>query len=403
MTWEQARSCNGVLKHFRSVICIVLDGVGVGEAPDADRFGDVGSNSLGNTARRVGALRLPALEQMGLGNVADIAGVVPKRRATACWGKMAPAAAGKDSTAGHWELMGCVLREPFPTYPFGFPEDLVDAFEQAMGRRVLGNRAASGTLIIEELGEEHLRTGCPIVYTSQDSVLQIAAHEKVASLEQLYRMCEIARRLLVPPHGVARVIARPFAGSVGAFYRTPARKDFSLPPVGPTLLDAMTEETRTILAIGKIGQLFAERGITRSISTTNNRDGMNQTLQASRNREWDFIFVNLVDFDTMWGHRNDPRAYALGLEEFDSYLNGLLHAMQGDALLLITSDHGNDPTTESTDHSREYVPLLAYHPALRYPASLGTRATFADVASTIAENFDIRSSFPGTSFLSQLS
>jgi phosphopentomutase len=391
------------LKPFRRIICIVLDGVGVGEAPDADRYGDVGSNSLANTARHVGALRLPVLEKMGLGNITGIAGVAPVDRAAACFGRMKPSSAGKDSTTGHWELMGCLLEEPFPTYPDGFPHDVVDAFERAIGRKVLGNRPASGTVIIEELGEEHVQTGQPIVYTSQDSVFQIAAHETVIPLDELYRLCQTARSILVPPHGVARVIARPFAGSAGGFYRTAARRDFSIPPVRPTLLDALVLNDRKVLTLGKIGELFCGRGITRSIPTKNNRQGMQETLEAVRDREWDFLFVNLVDFDTMWGHRNDPRAYALGLEEFDSYLNDLLKAIEERTLLLITSDHGNDPTTKSTDHSREFVPLIAYHKEMMEVCDLGTRKTLADNAATIADNFGMANRFTGSSFLDRVS
>jgi phosphopentomutase len=377
----------------------VLDGVGVGEAPDAQLYGDTGSNSLANTARHVGSLRLPVLGRMGLGDVTDVSGVPPAENPIACRGRMRPAAPGKDSTSGHWELMGCVLEDPFPTYPDGFPTEIVTEFERAIGRRVIGNRPASGTAIIQELGREHLRTGRPILYTSQDSVWQLAVHVGVMKVDELYGICEIARSILEPPHGVARVIARPFSGNPGAFYRTPDRKDFSLPPPRRTLLDAMTGERRTVATIGKVGDLFCGRGITQSFSTKNNREGMRQTMDAAGHSQWDFVLVNLVDFDTMWGHRNDARAYALGLEEFDSYLNDLLAALGSRTLLVITSDHGNDPTTESTDHSREYVPLIVYHRGMKRPVDLGTRDTFADVAATIAENFRLSEDLPGTSFL----
>jgi phosphopentomutase len=389
----------------------VLDGVGVGEAPDAAAFGDAGSNSLGNAARHVGSLRLPVLGRMGLGRITGIAGVPPVDNPTACFGKMRPAATGKDSTSGHWELMGCVLDKPFPTYPSGFPPIVIDAFESAIGRKVIGNRTASGTAIIHELGEEHLRTGHPIVYTSQDSVFQIAAHEKVIPPDELYRMCMQARALLVPPHGVARVIARPFAGDAGAFHRTPRRRDFSVPPPRKTVLDALVVSGRQVLGIGKIDDVFCGRGITTSISTASNRDGMDATLAAVRDSKWDLVFVNLVDFDTMWGHRNDPRAYALGLEEFDSYLNDLLKSLDERTLLVVTSDHGNDPTTPSTNHTREYVPLIAYSPHMNPPRDpenrdLGTRHSLADVGATIAENFDLigdSGDFPGSSFLEAVS
>ncbi len=385
-------------ERYRQVICIVLDGVGAGEAPVAATFGDVGSDSLGNTARAVGSLRLPVLGRMGLGCITPIAGVPPVENPIACFGKMRPVAQAKDSTSGHWELMGCVLDDAFPTYPDGFPQAIVGALERAIGHRVIGNHSASGTAIIQELGEEHVRSGHPIVYTSQDSVFQVAAHENVIALDELYRICEAARALLVPPYAVARVIARPFAGTAGAFYRTPGRRDFSVAPPRDTLLDALVASGRKVIGIGKIGDLFCGRGLTRSVSTTNNRDGMDATLEAVREGRWDFVFVNLVDFDTMWGHRNDPRAYALGLEEFDSYLSDLIQSLDEQTLLLITSDHGNDPTTESTDHSREYVPLIAYRPGMLRTSDLGIRETLSDVAATIAENFGLAGT-PGTSFL----
>jgi phosphopentomutase len=391
------------VEPFRQIICIVLDGVGVGEAPDAAAYGDAGSNSLGNAARHVGSLRLPVLGSMGLGHVTEIPGVAPAQEPIACFGRMRPVARGKDSTSGHWELMGCVLDQPFPTYPDGFPRALIDAFERAIARRVIGNRPASGTEVIEELGEEHVRTGSVIVYTSQDSVFQVAAHEDVVSTDELHRMCRVARALLAPPHAVARVIARPFAGAAGGFYRTAGRKDFSVAPLRDTVLDALAKQGRDVLAIGKIDDLFCGRGITVSVPTHNNREGMQATLAAAHEARWALVFVNLVDFDTMWGHRNDPRAYALGLEEFDSYLNDLVESLGERTLLVITSDHGNDPTTESTDHSREYVPLIAYAKGMSRPADLGTRETLADVGATIAENFRLHEDFPGTSFLERVS
>ncbi len=388
--------------EFQKVVCIILDGVGIGEAPDAARFGDTGSNSLGNAATHVGSLRLPVLGGMGLGNIAPIEGVPPEPFPKAYFGKMTPVSAGKDSTSGHWELMGCVVDRPFPVYPRGFPPELVREFEQSIGRTVLGNKAASGTEIIQELGELHVKTGQPILYTSQDSVFQIAAHESVVPREELYRYCELARSILRAPHDVARVIARPFAGGAGGYYRTQGRRDFSLPPIRPTVLDALDRRGRRVLAIGKIFDLFAGRGISRHVTTKNNREGMAATLAAVRDRESSLIFTNLIDFDMMWGHRNDARAYALGLEEFDSYLRGLVGSIDERVLVIVTSDHGNDPTTPSTDHSREYVPLLVYHRRLAAgegERNLGTRATFADVGRTIAENFRLEESFPGRSFL----
>ena len=394
------------LSKFKRIICVILDGVGVGEAPDAADFGDAGSNSLGNTARHVGALRLPVLGSLGLGNIIPIEGVPPFETPSAFFGRMAPVSPGKDSTSGHWELMGCIPDEPFPVYKNGFPGDVVAAFENAIGRRVIGNTPASGTMIIQDLGDEHLETGKPILYTSQDSVFQVAAHESVLSLDELYRYCEIARSILRPPHNVARVIARPFSGEPGGFYRTAGRKDFSLPPPTPTVLDALVEKGKPVLTIGKIHDLFAGRGITRFVPTKNNREGMEATLDMAADDNWPFVFVNLVDFDTMWGHRNDARAYALGLEDFDSYLRQLLRRISDDTLLIITSDHGNDPTTPSTDHSREYVPLIVFSKSITQGVSeknLGTRGTFADVGKTIAECFDLDGDFPGVSFLEDIS
>lgn len=389
------------MSPFKRILCIVVDGVGVGETPDAAGFDNAGSDSLGNTARHVGGLRLPLMQRMGLGNIVPISGVLPADHPTAHFGRLRPASVGKDSTTGHWELMGCVVREPLPTYPAGLPSGVLAAIEEAIGRRVIGNRAARGTDIIAELGAEHVQRGSPIVFTSPGSVFQIAAHRDVIPVDALYGICKIARSILTPPHGVARVIARPFDGEPGGFYRMAERKDFSLPPTGRTVLDGLAERGRTVLGIGKIGDLFAQRGITESIATKNNRDGMAQTLAAAADRRWDMVFANLVDFDTMWGHRNDPRAYALGLEEFDAFLIGLLKALDDGTLLIVTSDHGNDPTTGNTDHSREYVPLLAFHHGGQEGTDLGTRETLSDVASTIAENFDV-GMFEGSSFLGRL-
>lgn len=383
---------------FDRILCIVLDGVGVGEAPDAADYGDTGSDSLGNTARRVGALRLPTLERLGLGNIARIDGVLPVEKPGACFGRLAPASPGKDSTTGHWELMGCAVERPFATYPDGFPEKIVSAFESAAGVRVLGNTAASGTEIIAELGARHLQSRRPILYTSQDSVFQIAAHKDVVPLEELYAMCRIAR-VILDDYNVARVIARPFEGLVGGFYRTSERRDFSIEAPGRTVLDALKTAGKKVLTIGKIDDLFSGRGITRAVHTRDNREGMKATLDALQEKDWSFVFTNLVDFDTMWGHRNDARAYALGLEEFDSYLVDLMKTLDEGSLLIITSDHGNDPTTASTDHSREYVPLIAYCSGMTAGTNLGTRRTLSDVGRTILENFAIDSSFPGESFL----
>ena len=386
------------MRSFKRIFCIVLDGVGVGEAPDAERYGDAGSNSVANTARLVGGLRLPNMRRMGLGNLCDIAGVPPLSAPLAHYGRMRPRAVGKDSTSGHWELMGCVLDHAMPTYADGFPVEIIERFQRETGRGVIGNKVASGTEIIMELGERHIATGELIVYTSQDSVFQIAAHEQVVPVDELYRYCETARAILAPPHGVGRVIARPFLGLPGGFYRTERRKDFSLPPPRDTVLDRLHAAGKRVITIGKIDDLFAGRGITRAVHTACNRDGMRFTLAEAGRSDADFVFTNLVDFDTMWGHRNDARAYALGLEDFDSFLSELLPILGVEDLLIVTSDHGNDPTTKSTDHSREEVPLLVYHGSLDRGAPFGMRETFADVGATVAENFGVASG-AGSSFL----
>lgn len=396
--------------RFSRIFCVVLDGVGVGEAPDASDYGDAGSDSVGNTARAVGGLRMPNLQRLGLGNVCDIVGVAPEPNPGAHYGVMKPSATGKDSTSGHWELMGCVLDRRMPVYPEGFPNEIIGAFCRATGNGVLGNRAASGTEIIQELGEEHVKSGDLIVYTSQDSVFQIAAHEEVVAPEQLYRYCEMARSILCEPHNVGRVIARPFLGIPGAFYRTERRRDYSVEPPRDTTLDRLTAAGSVVVTIGKIDDLFSGRGITTAVHTRDNREGMRRTLEAARGElapGADFVFTNLVDFDTMWGHRNDARAYALGLEEFDSFLSEFLPALGDSELLIVTSDHGNDPTTPGTDHSRERVPLLVWHVGLARGRSLGVRDTFADVGATVEENFGTNigaagRAGAGTSFLDEI-
>jgi phosphopentomutase len=386
---------------FDRIICIVLDGVGVGELPDADEYGDCGSNSLGNTAAAVGSLRMPHMGSLGLGNIIPIEGVPPAEKPEGFFGKLKPLSPGKDSTSGHWELMGCILDSPFPTYPKGFPQDVVRKFESAIGRRVLGNYPASGTEIIQTLGETHVKTGNPILYTSQDSVFQLAAHEEIIPVETLYEMCRQARELLIFPHNVARVIARPFQGRPGNFHRTSGRRDFSLEPPKKTVLDVMGETGHKVIGIGKIYDLFGHRGIGRPIMTKSNREGMDETLDAVKMGEGELIFTNLVDFDMMWGHRNDVRAYAIGLEEFDSFLIELMDALCRSDLLIITSDHGCDPTTKSTDHSREYVPLIVFHQSCS-GGDIGLRETYSDVGKTVAENFGIAEGFPGTSFLAEI-
>jgi phosphopentomutase len=385
----------------RRAILLVLDGVGIGELPDAADYGDKGSNTLVNMAKAVGGLNLPNLQRMGLGNIERIEGVPPAEKPIACYGKMREVSAGKDTTTGHWEIAGIIREKPFPTYPNGFPPEIIEAFEKAIGRKVLGNKPASGTAIIEELGEEHLRTGYPIVYTSADSVFQIAAHEEIVPIEQLYEWCRIAREILRGEHEVARVIARPFIGTPGNFKRTPRRRDFSVPPPYPTLLDALTEAGLEVVTVGKIDDIFAGRGVTFAIHTSDNRDGMQQVETLTEQGDFDFLWCTLVDFDTVYGHRNNPQGFAQALREFDDRLGGFLPKLRGSDLLVITADHGNDPTTPSTDHSREYVPLLIWTPSLKEGKPLGVRQTFADVAATIADWLNVEWRGAGKSCLSE--
>lgn len=380
------------------IILIVLDSVGIGELPDAADYGDVGSHTLGNIAAAVGGLRLPNLQALGLGNIAPLPGIAPAAAPTAAYGKMAEQSAGKDTTTGHWELAGLVLEHPFPVYPNGFPLDVIDAFTRRIGRGILGNIPASGTQIIADLGAEHLRTGRPIVYTSADSVFQIAAHEDIIPIDELYAMCQQARDMLRGEHGVGRVIARPFVGEPGNFTRTPRRKDFSRMPPAATVLDAAAARNLPVTGIGKIDNIFADRGITGGQHTVDNMDGVAKTLAYLAEQANGIIFTNLCDFDMLFGHRNNVDGYAQALREFDARVPELLDACRPTDLLLITADHGCDPTTPSTDHSREYVPLLAYSPAMRQTADLGVRSTFADVAATIADLLDLQPPAWGRSF-----
>ena len=384
------------------VILMVLDGLGVGELPDAAEYGDVGSNTLAHVAEAVGGLALPNLEMLGLGNIGRFAGIRAMGHPDGCFGKMGQLSKGKDSTAGHWEMAGILLEEPFPTYPSGFPKEVLDQFQQTIGRKVLGNRVASGTEIIQQLGVEHLRTGSPIVYTSTDSVFQIAAHERVVPVEELYRICRAARKLLKPPHRVGRVIARPFTGEPGAFARTERRRDFSVEPPSPTLLDVLKGSGQLIVGIGKIEDLFNGRGLTRSIHSGNNAAGLDETVRLLKTMPRGLIFVNLVEFDTLYGHRNDAPGYAKALQEFDARLPPLLDAVRPGDLLCLTADHGNDPTTPGTNHSREYVPLLVFGPRLAQGVNLDTRRTFADVGQTVAEALGAPRLDCGESFLDAL-
>jgi phosphopentomutase len=390
---------------FERTLLIVMDSVGIGELPDAVSYGDRGSDTLGNIAKRI-PLKLPSLRALGLGRVAAIgpAGTArpPVHSKPAAVGRMAEASAGKDSVTGHWEMMGIVLDRAFPTFPNGFPAEIVAAFSVETGRGVLGNKAASGTAIIDELGAEHMRTGSLIVYTSADSVFQIAAHEDVVPVAELYRACAIAYRIAAEGLGVGRVIARPFVGRPGAFKRTANRRDFALPPSDETLLDRLKAASLPVVAIGKVEDLFAGRGITTAFHTKSDDDGMNELERQMTQVDRGLIFTNLVDFDSQYGHRNDAMGYADNLERFDARLGMLLPQLKDDDLLIVTADHGNDPTTASTDHSREYVPLIAAGSRVRAGADLGTRQTFSDLAQTLAELFGVGRMRHGSSFLRDL-
>ncbi|HTT60866.1 MAG TPA: phosphopentomutase [Bryobacteraceae bacterium] len=385
---------------FRRVIWVVLDSVGIGEMPDAAEYGDTGSDTLGNIARRR-ALRLPNLCRLGLGNIKPLEGLPAAIEPSGSFGRCALASPGKDTTTGHWEMAGIHLEKPFPLYPQGFPRDLMDEFERRIARRTLGNKAASGTGIIRELGAEHMRTGSPIVYTSADSVFQVAAHEDVIPLWELYKICQTARDLLRGPHEVGRVIARPFVGSPGSFTRTPNRKDYAVPPPRGMLLDLLDQHDVAVHSVGKIFDVFLGRGIRDYSKTKSNADGMAHTIEAMRSFDQGLIFVNLVDFDQQYGHRNDVEGYAAALEEFDAWLPEFFAAEQEGDLAILTADHGCDPTTPSTDHSREYVPLLVSGPRVRPGVNLGLRASLSDIGQTVAENFGAHLE-KGASFLQQI-
>jgi phosphopentomutase len=386
--------------NFRRVTWIVLDSVGIGEMPDAAAYGDSGSDTLGNIARQR-VLHLPNLEKLGLGNIKPLAHVTPADHPSAAFGLCALASPGKDTTTGHWEMAGIHLAKPFPLYPHGFPPEIMRKFEEKIGRGTLGNCAASGTEIIKQLGEEHMRTGQPIVYTSADSVFQVAAHEEVIPLWELYKICETAREMLHDPFEVGRVIARPFIGNPGAFTRTPNRKDFAVPPPRGMLLDQLEAKHVAVFSVGKIFDVFLGRGIQEHEKTKNNSDGMAKTLGALDEFDQGLLFVNLVDFDQLYGHRNDVEGYAAALEEFDRWLPSLYGKLSLDDLLILTADHGCDPTTPSTDHSREYVPLLAYQPRKPEGLNLGLRSTLSDIGQTVADNFGTTVS-QGASFLPAL-
>ncbi len=383
----------------RQAVTIVLDGVGVGALPDASKYGDRGADSLGHAARSIGGLHLPRLQRLGLGGIAEIDGVSAIDQPEASFGRMASSSPDKDSTSGHWELMGCQLDRAFPTYPDGFPPEILERFERESGSGIIGNLRASGTEIIEQLGKEHIRSGKPILYTSADSVFQLAAHEDVIPEERLYELCVMARNILTGPHAVGRVIARPFRGEPGRFVRTPGRKDFSLPPPSPTLLDRLSAAGRKVVTVGKIHNLFAGMGIDEVIEAGGNEEAMNRAAGLiEEGDDFSFLFINLIDFDMLWGHRRNAKGYAKGLERFDRWMGPFADSLKPGSLCIITSDHGCDPTMPGFDHTREYVPVLAFRSGPGVGMQLGTRDSLSDVASTIAEFFGLEG-IAGESFL----
>lgn len=384
------------------VILVVLDSVGIGELPDAACYGDQGSNTVGNIVKACGKLDIPNLCRLGFGKIEGVDYLDIPSCIYGCYGRMAEVSKGKDTITGHWEMAGIQLKEPFPVYPSGFPCEIIDEFKAAAGTDILGNYAASGTEIIKVLGQEHVNTGYPIVYTSADSVFQIAAHEDIIPLGRLYDMCKQARGILKGRHGVGRVVARPFTGQYPDFRRTGGRRDFSMEPVSPTILDELQQKGLPVAAVGKIEDIFSRRGITEAVHTSNNQHGMELTGEYLEKLDRGLIFTNLVDFDMLYGHRNNAPGYKKAIEEFDAGLDGLTSRLRDDDLLIITADHGCDPVTPSTDHSREYVPLLLYGRKIKPDVNLGTRETFSDIACTIAEIFDIPYKFPGKSFFGEI-
>ncbi|MDQ0898249.1 phosphopentomutase [Paenibacillus sp. V4I7] len=386
--------------RFERICLIVLDSVGIGELPDAKQFGDSGAHTLGHIAEKVSGFALPNLQRMGLGSIADIKGIPATDSPEGYYGKMAEVSVGKDTMTGHWELMGLRINTPFNVFPDGFPEKLISQFEQETGRKVIGNKPASGTEILDELGEEQMKTGAWIVYTSADSVFQLAAHEDIIPLEELYRACKIARRLTMQDEfAVGRVIARPYLGEPGAFKRTPNRHDYAVKPPAPTVMNHLKDAGLDVIAIGKINDIFDGEGVTKATSTKSNLDGIQKTIEVLGSSFKGLAFTNLVDFDSLFGHRRDPEGYGRSLEEFDAYVPQLKAGLGPKDLLILTADHGNDPVHPGTDHTREYVPILLYSPSFQSPASLGIRGTFADLGATIADNFGVSATDQGESFL----
>nr|WP_165094620.1 phosphopentomutase [Paenibacillus apii] len=391
------------VSSFKRICFIVLDSVGIGEAPDAASFGDAGSHTLGHILERNPGLKLPNMQSLGLANIAPLPPLGPVPQPKAYYGKMQEVSVGKDTMTGHWELMGLKIETPFNTYPDGFPAELIAKFEAATGRKVLGNKPASGTEILVEYGEEQMKTGAWIVYTSADSVFQIAAHEEIIPLDELYRACHIARELtMAPEFSVGRVIARPYVGQPGNFTRTPNRHDYAVKPPEPTVMNALADIGKDVIAVGKINDIFSGEGVTAAHPTKSNEHGIEVTIEQLRKPFEGLLFTNLVDFDSLYGHRRDPEGYGHALEVFDQALPDILSALSEDDLLIVSADHGNDPVHSGTDHTREYVPLLVYGPKLQAPDSLGVRSTFSDVAATIADNFGAAAPKYGTSFLGEL-
>lgn len=391
------------MQPFKKIHVIVMDSVGIGEAPDADKFGDAGSDTLGHIAEKMNGLNMPYMEKLGLSNIRELKGINKSEKPAAFFGMMQEASVGKDTMTGHWEIMGLNIDTPFKVYPDGFPGDLITKLEAATGRKVLCNLPYSGTAVIDDYGPEHMETGAIIVYTSADPVMQIAAHEDIIPVEELYKICEIARELtLDPEYLVGRVIARPFVGEPGNFTRTSNRHDYALTPFGRTTMAEMKESNLDVIAIGKISDIFNGDGVTEAIRTKDNTDGMDKMAEVARRDFHGISFLNLVDFDANFGHRRDPIGYGEALEEFDRRLPEVLDALSAEDLLIITADHGNDPTFPGTDHTREYVPLIVYSPRFTAGAELQLRETFADIAATIADNFNIAAPQFGKSFLSEL-
>lgn len=387
---------------MKRVVLIVLDSVGIGEMPDADLYNDVGSNTIGNISKKVGGLKLPNLEKLGLGNIDGAEGINKTTNPTGIFGKCAEISKGKDTVTGHWEMSGVILEKPLNTYPNGFPSSIISEFEEKIGKKIIGNKVASGTEIIKELGDEHVKTGCPIIYTSADSVFQIAAHEDIITLDELYKMCRIAREMLVGEKTVGRIIARPFIGESGNYTRTSNRRDFALDPFGKTMLEYVKEAALNVMAVGKIEDIFNGKGVTDAVHIKNNMDGLDRTIEYIKQQKEGLIFTNLVDFDMLFGHRNDAVGYANALIEFDNRLPEIISSLNEDDILIITADHGCDPTTESTDHSREYIPLLVYGKKLKANVNIGVRDCFCDIGKTVLNALDIKNELPGTSFYDKL-